>query len=147
LYACRFVDDKEACGDIVSDVFTSLWERFDTPDLLSETILAYIKMSVKNRCLDYLKHQAYEWDYEEKLRQHIPAYETEPDSLYTLDELYEQLYNTLTQLPENYRTVFVKNFFGGKSYAEIADEMNLSVKSICRYKQKTVELLRKKLGE
>ena len=63
LYAKRFVDDKETREDIVSDVFTSLWDKLDTDsfDLQSNTALAYIKMCVKNNCLNFLKHQEYEW--------------------------------------------------------------------------------------
>ena len=57
------------------------------------------------------------------------------------------LYETLNKLPENYRTVFIKSFFEGKTHTEIAKEMNLSVKSINRYKQKTMELLRNELKE
>ena len=61
LYAKRFVDDKETREDIVSDVFTSLWDKLDTDsfDLQSETALGYIKMCVKNSCLNFLKHQSY----------------------------------------------------------------------------------------
>lgn len=61
--------------------------------------------------------------------------------------LYRMLYETLNKLPENYRTVFIKSFFEGKTHTEIAEEMNLSVKSINRYKQKTMELLRNELKE
>ena len=57
------------------------------------------------------------------------------------------LYETLNKLPENYRTVFIKSFFEGTTHTEIAEEMNLSVKSINRYKQKTMELLRNELKE
>ena len=126
LYAKRFVDDKETREDIVSDVFTSLWDKLDTDsfDLQSNTALAYIKMCVKNSCLNFLKHQEYEWSYAENIQKKAPVYETEPDSIYTLDELYRMLYET-----------------------EIAEEMNLSVKSINRYKQKTMELLRNELKE
>ncbi len=35
----------------------------------------------------------------------------------------------------------------GKTHAEIAEELNLSVKSINRYKQKTMELLQNELKE
>ena len=56
-------------------------------------------------------------------------------------------YETLNKLPENYRTVFIKSFFEGKTHTEIAEEMNLSVKSINRYKQKTMELLRNELKD
>ena len=149
LYAKRFVDDKEVREDIVSDVFTSIWDKLGTEsfDLQSDTALGYIKMCVKNNCLNYLKHQEYEWNYAEIIQKKAPIYETEADSVYTLDELYRMLYETLNKLPENYRTVFVKSFFEGKTHAEIAEEMNLSVKSINRYKQKTMELLRNELKD
>ena len=104
-------------------------------------------MCVKNNCLNFLKHQEYEWSYAENIKKKTPIYETEPDSIYTLDELYRMLYETLNKLPENYRTVFIKSFFEGKTHTEIAEEMNLSVKSINRYKQKTMELLRNELKE
>lgn len=149
LYAKRFIDDKDVREDIVSDVFTSLWDKMDVDsfDLESNTALAYIKMCVKNSCLNYLKHQEYEWSYAEIIQKKAPIYETEPDSVYTLDELYRMLYETLEKLPENYRTVFMKSFYEGKTHVEIAEEMNLSVKSINRYKQKTMELLRNELKD
>lgn len=149
LYAKRFVDEKEIREDIVSDVFTSLWDKVDTEmfNLEPETAVGYIKMCVKNSCLNYLKHQEYEWSYAETIQKKVPLYETEPDSVYTLDELYRMLYETLNKLPENYRTVFMKSFFEGKTHGEIAEEMNLSIKSINRYKQKTIELLRNELKD
>lgn len=147
IYAKRFIDNIETREDIVSDVFMSLWNKMDSFDLQSETALGYIKMCVKNGCLNYLKHQEYEWSYAEKIKEKAPVYETEPDSVYTLDELYRMLYEALNKLPENYRTVFTKNFFEGKTHTEIAEEMNLSVKSINRYKQKTMDLLRNDLKE
>ena len=149
LYAKRFIDDLDTRQDIVSDVFASLWDKMDTDsfDLQSDTALGYIKMCVKNSCLNFLKHQEYEWSYVENIQKKTPVYETEPDRVYTLDELYRMLYETLDKLPENYRTVFMKSFFEGKTHVEIAEEMNLSVKSINRYKQKTMELLRNELKD
>lgn len=147
LYAKRFIEDKEVREDIVSDVFTSLWDKMDSFDLQSDTAIGYIKMCVKNSCLNFLKHQEYEWSYAENIQKKAPIYETEPDSVYTLDELYRMLYETLDKLPENYRTVFIKSFFEGKTHVEIAEELKLSVKSINRYKQKTMELLRNDLKE
>lgn len=149
LYAKRFINDKDIREDIVSDVFTSLWDKLETEslDLQSDTALGYIKMCVKNSCLNFLKHQEYEWSYAENIQKKAPIYETAPDSVYTLDELYRMLYETLNKLPENYRSVFIKSFFEGKTHVEIAEEMNLSVKSINRYKQKTMELLRNELKD
>ena len=147
LYAKRFIDDQEARQDIVSDVFTLLWDKIDSSELEPETALGYIKMCVRNSCLNYLKHQEYEWNYAEIIQKKAPIYATETDSVYTLNELYSMLYETLNKLPPNYQTVFMKSFFEGKTHAEIAEEMDLSVKSINRYKQKTMELLRNELKD
>ena len=87
-------------------------------------------MCVKNSCLNFLKHQEYEWSYAENIQKKAPVYETEPDSIYTLDELYRMLYETLNKLPENYRTVFIKSFFEGKTHTEIAEEMNMPVERV-----------------
>ena len=110
LYAKRFVDDKETREDIVSDVFTSLWDKLDTDsfDLQSNTALAYIKMCVKNSCLNFLKHQEYEWSYAENIQKKAPVYETEPDSIYTLDELYRMLYETLNNFPKTIERSLLK---------------------------------------
>lgn len=147
LYAKRYIKSKEIREDLVSDVFVSLWSKIDAFDIQSDTALAYIKTSVKNSCLNYLKHQEYEWNYAEAHQQKPPIYESEPDSMYTLEEMYKMLHDTLDQLPENYRTVFTKSFFEGATQAEIAKELNLSEKSISRYKQRTIELLQKELKD
>lgn len=149
LYAKRFIDDSTIREDIVSEVFATLWDKQNNLDLSlkSETVLAYIKMCVRNNCLNFLKHQEYEWSYAEYVQKAAPIYEKETDSVYTLQELYEMLHETLSKLPENYRLVFMKSFFDGKTHAEIAEEMNLSVKSVNRYKQKTMDLLRQDLKD
>ena len=67
--------------------------------------------------------------------------------LFRSNELYDMLFKALERLPQNYRIVFTKNFFEGKTHAEIAEELNLSVKSINRYKQKTMDMLRKEFKE
>ena len=145
-FAAKYVEEGEVIDDIVQDVFVCLWEKrvdFKT----EETIKAFLYKAVKNSCLNFLKHQEYEWNYAEIIRKKTPVYETEADSVYTLDELYRMLYETLNKLPDNYRTVFIESFFKGKTHAEIAEELNLSVKSVNRYKQRTIELLRNELKD
>ena len=145
-FAAKYVGEEEVIDDIVQDVFVCLWEKrvdFKT----EETIKAFLYKAVKNSCLNFLKHQEYEWNYAEIIRKKTPVYETESDSIYTLDELYRMLYETLNKLPDNYRTVFIESFFKGKTHAEIAEELNLSVKSVNRYKQRTLELLRNELKD
>lgn len=147
LYAKRFIDAPHLREDIVSDVFATLWYKWDEIGLKPETTLAFLKMCVKNSCLNYIKHTRYEIDYVEIYKKKSPLYEQSPDTIYNLEELYELLYKSLEKLPESYKTVFIKHFFEEKTQVEIAEEMHLSVKSVNRYKQKMLVMLKQDLKD
>jgi len=145
LYAQKIIPDEEICKDVVSDVFAMLWDKRHEFELKSETTIAYIKICVRNSCLNYLKHQDCELDFEEYYKKNTPLYEDNTESVYTLDELYKMLYESLNKLPPNYREVFVKTFYEGKTRDVIAQELNISTKSVYRYKSKVIELLKEQL--
>lgn len=147
MYAKQFIDDRSIREDIVSDIFVNLWRKWDEMELNPETIPAFLKTCVRNGCLNHLKHLRYEMDYAENYKTRSPIYEIAPDTVFGLEELYELLYQTLEKLPENYKTVFIKYLFEDKTHAEIARDMNLSVKSIDRYKQKVIKILRLELKD
>ncbi len=147
IYAKRYIDDPNIRQDIVSEAFASLWENINTFDIDNKTIIGYIKVCVKNRCINYLKHLNHQMDFAEQNLLQTPIYETDPDSIYTKEEMYKMLYDALEHLPSNYKKVFIESFFGNKTREEIAFEMNISIKTAGRYKQKALELLRKELKD
>ena len=53
-YAYGFVEDSETCRDIVSDVFGQAWENIER--LERATIGSYLYSCVRNKCIDYLRH-------------------------------------------------------------------------------------------
>ena len=101
IYAKRFINDMAICEDIVSDVFASLWDKRNSIELKKDTATAYLKICVRNSCLNYLKHLEYEWNYNELCQKQPPVYATESDSVYTLNELYDMLFKALERLPQN----------------------------------------------
>ena len=142
IYAKRFINDMAICEDIVSDVFASLWDKRNSIELKKDTATAYLKICVRNSCLNYLKHLEYEWNYNELCQKQPPVYATESDSVYTLNELYDMLFKALERLPQNYRIVFTKNFFEGKTHAEIAEELNISVYTVQQHISASLKVIR-----
>ncbi|KGI59642.1 RNA polymerase sigma-70 factor [Prevotella sp. DNF00663] len=147
LYAKRFIDDTEVRNDIVSDVFFHVWQKIDVDEFQTETAVEYIRLAVKSRCLNHLKHQNYEMDYAKWFQQRAPIYAESPNYVYTLDELYEKLTGILKQLPDEQRRIFTESFINEKTRTEIAKEMNVSVKTVQRYKNKVMEILRNQLKD
>lgn len=147
LYANRFIDDMDISKDIVSDVFASLWQEQERVVLKKETALAYLKTCVKNKSLNYLKHINCRWEHIEYVLSQPADYGDSPDHVLNLEELYDLLNTTLSKLPPEYKTVFVQSVMKGKSHEEIAEEMQISLRSVNRYKQKVLGQLKLDLSD
>ena len=101
---------------------------------------------MKNQCLNYLKHEGYKQSY-------IEAYLSKSsnagnyDELYLLTELQELLNEALSKLPETYRIIFEMSKLENKSNIEIAETLQIPLRSVERYKAKVMEALKKDLKD
>lgn len=146
LFAKRYIDDKSAREDIVQDVFFFVWEKRKAivPNISARN---YLITCVKNLSLNYLRKQAYIQDYQNKIIETPPIYSENIDELYTLQELQELLKRTLDKLPDEYRIAFEMSRMEQKSTAEIAEVMNVSVRTVERYRNKALEILKDELKD
>jgi len=147
VYAHRFIEDEDTCKDVVSDLFVNLWERKDAEELSSPTIVGYMKTAVRNSCLNLIKHQSYVNEHAEEIKRITDEAILEGNNLHTLTQLYQQLYDVLEKVPEDQRRAFLASAFEGKTYDEIAAELNVSSKTVSRYKQKVLDLLKDELKD
>lgn len=145
LYARRFIDEKQVREDIVQDVFVLVWENRKKISI-NTSARSYLMMAVKNYCLNYLRRLNYIEDYEH-YQECVPVYSTDSDELFLFSELQELLEKALCKLPDDYRRVFELNRLEDKNCTEIAEEMNLSVRTVERYRNKASELLKKELKD
>lgn len=145
IYAKRFVEERATREDIVQDVFFSIWEHRKTLSV-ETSARSYLVAAVRNRCLNFLRHNRVEsCDFSRPGQ--VPPYAESDDDLYTLAELSELLAKALSKLPPDYRQVFEMNRLEDKTYGEIADAMQISVRTVERYKNKAIEILKKELKD
>ena len=69
------------------------------------------------------------------------------DDVYLLTELQFLLEKALQKLPQTYRTVFEMNRFEGKNFDEIANILDISIRTAKRYKSQVIETLKKELKD
>ena len=67
--------------------------------------------------------------------------------IYSIVELRTMLSEALDKLPENTRLIFEKNRFEGKKYTEIAEEQQISVKTVEAHISKALKILRVELKD
>ena len=145
-YAQTFVADFDVCKDIVQDLFVKLWEA-QTSQFSNEEIDKFLYRSVKNRCFDYLRKQK----VRQSSRLFILERLLEDEEVFIpqleLDELAAKIEIALSELPEQTLQIFKMSRHEDKSYAEIAEELDMSVKGVEYHMSKALSILRLQLKD
>lgn len=144
MYAKKYIEERNTREDIVQDVFVYLWE--DRKKLsIASSVRNYLMVSVRNRCFNYLHKEGIMRQYQESISSDYA--EPQDEEMYLLSELYDLLDKTLAKLPETYRLVFEMHRMQGKDYNEIAETLNISVRTAKRYKSQVIDILQKELKD
>lgn len=145
VYAHRFVEDLSISEDLVQDVFFNLWKNRKSLEIRTST-RNFLVTNVKNSCIDYLRRKEVEARYTAAQSQNTDSiYDTE--DLYIISELEENINKALIKLPDKIRIVFEMNRFQDLTYAEIAQQKEISVKTVEAYMTKALKHLREELKD
>lgn len=140
LFANKYVYDLEVAENIVQDVFINVWQNRSNLEP-SRNIKTYLYTSVKNHALNYLKHQKVERSYKETI-QIEERDDLTPETLFRLKELELQVNKALKDLTEKRRRIFLMSRNDHLSYAEIAEILGVSIKTVENQMGKALKTLR-----
>ena len=137
LFAKEYVLFDEEAENIVQDIFLMLWEKREALRV-DVSLTAYLFTLVKNKCIDFLRHQMVEQmysenvkhEYNEELNVKLFALESFDHNFSSEEQIEILLRNAIDKLPERCRLIFIKSRIEGKKYKEIAEELNLSVNTV-----------------
>lgn len=146
LYARRYIEDRDTREDIVQDVFLHIWSKRKSISTNSSAI-NYLITCVKNASLNHLRRQSLFLKYQNKTIEKTPVYSRGEDELYTLKELEEILAEALLKLPTEYRMAFEMSKIKSMKTEDIAVIMNISTRTVERYKSKAIEILKIELKD
>lgn len=142
---CRRVNtmlnDEEATEDVVQALFIKIWESRDTLQT-PDSVAAYLFTAARNRALNYIKAQSRKSNNEIPLNNHHDEADYRTEEQMDAKELQKALYAAIDALPEKRREVFVLSRFEGKSYKEIAEIMQISIKTVEAQMGKALSTLR-----
>lgn len=133
-FARQYLFDVEASKNIVHDVFTELWDKRNT--LRSDTNLnAWLFTVTKNKSLKTISHLKSQQNYDNYIRIRLldVNYKALTDfdtSNLVFEELQTLIQVALDKLPPACRKVFEMSRFEDKKNKEIAEELNLSIKTV-----------------
>lgn len=153
-YAYYYVNNIQTAEDVTHDAILYYWENRSrmSPDT---DVLGYILLTVKNKCLNHLKHLQVESEYSKNYQE---LYEWEIKArIMTLEygdyadiftkDILDIVTKSLAKLPRQTQDIFIKNRFEYKSRKEIASEMGVSLQKIDYHINKANEHLYRDLKD
>lgn len=145
VYANRFTNQIEISEDIVHDVFITLWEKKSS--LLMESAKAYLFSSVRNRCLNHLEQLKVRNKYQEQILQKGDITGLLTWEYYVESELQEHIEKAIRQLPPQCQKIFIMNRFNDKSITQIAEELEISPRTVEKHIEIALKKLRQELAD
>jgi RNA polymerase sigma-70 factor, ECF subfamily len=144
-YAYTLLKDDMEAEEMVQRVFFKLWDRAEHLSF-SGSVAAYLYRAVHNESLNHLKHL----QVRSRHQLHV-AYSMKQqvnESVKTISkELESKFQGALNELPEQCRTIFQMSRFEDMKYREIAEKLDISIKTVENQMGKALKILRIKLVE
>lgn len=141
-FASKIVADDVAAEEIVQDFFVKFWER--KADLsIDSSLKNYLFRSVKNLCLNHIKHNNVRLQYAQQV-----IAESESSNFnhnYIEVNLAADIAKSIEEMPEKRREIFRMSREEGLKYREIAQKLNISIKTVETQMSLAIKSLRDKL--
>ena len=152
-YCKLFIHDQARANDLVQECFVKLWEKRNTIKT-TQSIESLLFVMLRNKCLNYLRDQ--KLHYLEKDIASIK--ENELQHLYQLDftgreeksveeRLIEAIRESVDNLPEKRKLVFIKAKIEGKKNKDVAEELGISLKAVEKHLHQAKEQIRTEVLE
>ncbi len=139
LYVYSILMDKNDAEDVVQELFLHLWNNRKKIEI-EENVSRYLYTMAKNLTLNHLRSQTNYRNLLEKQEKGLPYYE---ENTLESDEYRIALYDCINLLPVRSREVLLMHRIKGFKQKEIADKLNITVKTIKNQIWASLQKLRK----
>jgi RNA polymerase sigma-70 factor (family 1) len=134
--------DMQIAEDIVQETFLKIWEKRETIKI--ETVKSLLYKIAGNLFLNMVEHEKVSFkfvsEYDGNAFFNAPDYEME------MQEFDRRLQDSLADLDEKNRTVFLMNRIEDLTYNQIAENLGLSVKAVEKRMGKAIAFLKERLN-
>ena len=143
-FGLKYLKDPDDAEEIVQDTFVKFWNK-KTEIKITSSLKSYLYQAVRNSCLNRIQHLKVVRDHEQA---HLDTnYEPDASDQMVEAELSDKIQATLDQLPPERKKIFLLSRNEGLKYKEIAEKLNLSVKTVENQMGKALKFLRTELAD
>jgi len=144
-FAWRYVNSKAIAEELVQEIFTIIWEKRKDLDTTG-SVRSYLYKSVRNLSINQLNHHELKNRYD---RQWTSQRENPEITFH--DEIREEqirhaIATAIEELPPRSKMTYKLHRYDGLTYGEIAEVMEVSVKTVESQMTRTLKILRERLS-
>lgn len=144
-YAMSLLQKKELAEEVISDVFFEIWRTRTTLEKI-ENIKAYLLTLTHNKAISYLRKEGFDkiCSIEDIQDIHLPTFQSADCSIISQEEM-TRINKAIQGLPPKCKQVFILAKIEGLAYKEIAQMLQISVKTINIHIAKALALISSEL--
>jgi RNA polymerase sigma-70 factor (family 1) len=144
-FALKMIGNNSDAEDIVQDCFIRLWKR-EGGVFAGENWKAFLYQSVRNACLNTLRHTEVEKGLASKEITKTVVNEETPLDLIIRSEMIGKIHKAVETLPPGCRQVLKLSYFESLKNEEIAKSLGVSINTVKTQKARGLKLLQTRLG-
>lgn len=141
----RFVKEKATVEDLAQDVFIKLWQKRHSLQI-NTSFNAYLRRMAINEAISYLRKNKLATTGEEALA-FVPGNSNTAEEEYLQGELEDKVAVAINSLPERCRIIFQMSRQEGLTYKQIAEKLDISIKTVENQMGKALRILRSALED
>lgn len=144
-HAYKTTQNQANAEDIVQTVFIDFWTKRNQLSI-EKSVIGYLSRMVHNRCMDYFRKQKSITTKQEKYFQNSLSLDiTSPEENLLNAENLAAIHDKIDALPPKCSIVFKMSRFEEMSYAEIAEQLGVTKKTVEYHVSTALRLLRKSI--
>lgn len=147
VYAESVLHDRDAAEDLVQNTFCQLWEKRNAL-CIQGSVKTYLYRSVYNAALNALKHEKVKLAFGDFQQKYAELHENNIEDFFDRENqqmLMQEVNRAIDTLPEQCREIFILSRFDGEKNAEIADILQISVRTVETQLYRAMKRLREEL--
>ncbi|MFT3738184.1 MAG: RNA polymerase sigma-70 factor [Breznakibacter sp.] len=141
VFAVKYVNDEDTAREMVQDVFVALYEKRDSLQIHT-SVKSHLYQSVRNRCLNHIKREKLVKGHHDQIQISQKNDEAFFDQNVETTEFENSVFGLIRSLPEKCRQIFEMSRFEGIKNDDIANQLNISKRTVETQISKALRFLR-----
>ena len=144
MHALKMLKNEEDTRDVVQEVFTKVWVKHSNLKS-TENLAGYLYISVKHTVLDAIAQKRTQINHLDSLSKYIELADDRLIADITDKEMMDALDQEIEQLPPKMRIIFEMRVKQHKTYKEIAEELDISDKTVKKQVSNAIKIVKPRL--